>query len=32
MPDKVKPKSLEEVKKEDEAMAKAKADALRKSA
>jgi pyruvate/oxaloacetate carboxyltransferase len=32
VPDKVKPKSLEEVKKEDEAMAKAKADALRKSA
>jgi pyruvate carboxylase subunit B len=32
VPDKVKPKSLEEVKKEDEAMAKAKAEALKKSA
>jgi pyruvate carboxylase subunit B len=32
MPDKVKPKTLEDVKREDEAMAKAKAEALKKTA
>ncbi len=32
IPDKVKPKTLEDVKKEDEAMAKAKAEALKKTA
>jgi pyruvate carboxylase subunit B len=32
IPEKLKPKTLEEVKKEDEAMAKAKAEALKKSA
>jgi pyruvate carboxylase subunit B len=32
MPEKVKPKTLEEVKKEDEAMAKAKAEAQKKIA
>ena len=32
MPEKVKPKSLEEVKKEDEAIAKAKAEAEKKTA
>jgi len=32
MPEKLKPKTLEDVKKEDEAMAKAKAEALKKTA
>jgi pyruvate carboxylase subunit B len=32
MPEKVKPKTLEEVKKEDEAMVKAKAEAQKKTA
>jgi len=32
MPEKVKPKTLEDVKKEDEALAKAKAEAQKKSA
>jgi hypothetical protein len=32
MPDKVKPKTLEDVKKEDEAIAKAKAEAQKKTA
>jgi hypothetical protein len=32
MPDKVKPKTLEDVKKEDEALAKAKAEAQKKTA
>jgi hypothetical protein len=32
MPEKVKPKTLEEVKREDEAMAKAKAEAQKKTA
>jgi len=32
IPDNVKPKTLEDVKKEDEAMAKAKAEALKKTA
>jgi hypothetical protein len=32
MPEKVKPKTLEEVKKEDEAIAKAKAEAQKKTA
>jgi pyruvate carboxylase subunit B len=31
MPEKLKPKTLEDVKKEDEAMAKAKAEALKKA-
>jgi pyruvate carboxylase subunit B len=32
MPDKVKPKTLEDVKKEDEALAKVKAEAQKKTA
>jgi pyruvate carboxylase subunit B len=32
VPDKVKPKTLEDVKKEDEALAKAKAEAQKKTA
>jgi hypothetical protein len=32
MPDKLKPKTMEDVKKEDEAIAKAKAEAQRKTA